>query len=143
MALNDKLITVNNPVEVDLYGQFCSESVGVRQISGTGGQLDFVLGAYNSRGGKSFICLTSTYGKNGKIASRIKPILTPGAIITTPRTTAHYVVTEYGKAMLKGKSTWERAEALINLAHPNFREELIKEAEKMKIWRRSNKHDNI
>jgi len=137
---NDNTIAINNAVEVDLFCQVSSESSGTRQISGTGGQFDFVFGAFHSRGGKSIICLTSTkQDKTGKVKSRIRPVLEPGSIVTVPRTIVHYVVTEYGKAMLKGKSTWERAEALIGIAHPSFREELIREAETMGIWRRSNR----
>ena len=135
----DDFISINACIEVDLFGQVCSESVGPRHISGTGGQLDFVEGAYKSKNGQSFICMTSTFeGKNG-LVSRIKPILTPGAIVTSPRTATHMVVTEFGIANMKGKSTWERAEALINIAHPKFRDELIKEAGEMKIWRKSSK----
>lgn len=140
IAKNDNVIAINNAVEVDLYGQVCSESSGVRQISGTGGQFDFIFGAYKSRGGKAYICLSSTVqGPNGELISRIKPTLTPGATVTVPRSVASYIVTEYGKAYVKGKSSYERAEALINIAHPDLREGLIKEAEKMKIWRNSNK----
>lgn len=135
----DDFISINACIEVDLFGQVCSESVGPRHISGTGGQLDFVEGAYKSKNGQSFICMTSTFdGKNG-LVSRIKPILTPGAIVTSPRTATHMVVTEFGIANMKGKSTWERAEALIDIAHPKFRDELIKEAGEMKIWRKSSK----
>jgi len=137
---NDNTIAINNAVEVDLFCQVSSESSGTRQISGTGGQFDFVFGAFHSKGGKSFICLSSTkQDKDGKVKSRIRPVLDPGSIVTVPRTIVHYVVTEYGKAQLKGKSTWERAEALINIAHPDFRDELIREAEKMGIWRRTNR----
>ncbi|AGL03901.1 acetyl-CoA hydrolase/transferase family protein [Desulfoscipio gibsoniae] len=140
IAKNDKVMSINNAVEVDLFGQVNAETSGIRQISGTGGQLDFVTGAFDSRGGKSFIALTSTYkDENGKKYSRIKPLLTTGSIVTDPRTSVEYMVTEYGKAILKAKSTWERAEALINIAHPDFRDELIKQAGEMKIWRRSNK----
>lgn len=135
----DDFVSINAAIELDLFGQVCSESVGTRHISGTGGQLDFVEGAYKSKGGQSFICLPSTIEIKGKVASRIKPILSPGAIVTVPRTATHMIVTEYGVAKLKGQNTWQRAEALINIAHPDFREELIKEAEAMKIWRRSNK----
>ncbi len=135
----DDFVSINACIEVDIFGQVASESVGHRHISGTGGQLDFVEGAYKSKNGQSFICMTSTFeGKNGTV-SRIKPILTPGAIVTSPRTATHMIVTEFGIANMKGRSTWERAEALINIAHPKFRDELIKEAEKMKIWRKSSK----
>lgn len=140
IAQNEKQIAINNAVEIDLFGQVCSESSGTRHISGTGGQLDWFEGAYLSKGGKAYVCLSSTYkDKNGNTKSRIRPILTPGAIVTTPRTIAFNIVTEYGIANMKGKSTWERAEAIINIAHPEYRDELIKEAEQMKIWRRSNK----
>lgn len=138
VAMIDNFISINNAVEVDLFGQISSESSGTRQISGTGGQLDFVMGAYLSKGGKSFICLSSAYGKKGELKSRIVPTLPSGSIVTASRTCAHWVVTEFGKVNLKGKSTWERAEAIISIAHPDFREDLIREAEKMKIWRHSN-----
>ena len=110
-----------------------------RHISGTGGQLDFVEGAYKSKNGQSFICLPSTIEIKGQLTSRIKATLSPGAIVTDPRTATHMLVTEYGIANMKGKSTWERAEALVNIAHPKFRDELIAEADKMNIWRRSNR----
>ena len=125
---------------MDLYGQVNAESAGTKHISGTGGQLDFVMGAYLSRGGKSFICMSSTVtGKDGSVKSRIVPTLTPGSIATDPRSCVQYLVTEYGMINLKGLSTWERSEAIISIAHPDFREELIQAAEKMQIWRRSNK----
>ncbi len=141
MAQNDKLITINNCVEVDLYGQVNAESSATRQISGTGGQLDFLTGGFMSRKGKSFICMASTYTdkKTMEIKSRIAPNIPLGGIITDPRSQAYYLVTEFGIANLAGRSTWERAELIIDVAHPKFREELIKSAEKMKIWRRSNK----
>lgn len=102
--------------------------------------MDYIYGAYKSKGGKGLICLSSTFvDHEGKVRSRINPTLTPGAIVTVPRSINYYVVTEYGIAMLKGKSTWERAEALINIAHPDFRDDLIKEADAHKIWVRSNK----
>ena len=136
----DNFISINNAVDIDLFGQVSSESSGTRQISGAGGQLDFVEGAYLSKGGKSFICLSSTFKKkDGTVASRIRPTLIPGSIVTDSRANTMYVVTEFGKVNLKGMSTWQRAEALISIAHPDFRDELIKEAEKMNIWRRSNK----
>ena len=132
-------MSINNAVEIDLFGQVNSETSGVRQISGTGGQVDFIDGAYNSKGGKSFICLTSTYrDKNGKNISRIKPFLSNGSIATTHRAAVQYVITEYGKAVLKAKTTWQRAEALIAIAHPDFRDELKKVAAKNGNWRRSN-----
>lgn len=136
----DNFISINNAVDLDLYGQINSESSGIRHISGTGGQLDFVIGAYYSKGGKSFVCCSSTFtAKDGTLHSRIVPNLNSGSIVTDPRTCVHYLVTEYGKVCLKGLSTWERAEAIISIAHPQFREELIREAEKMKIWRKSNR----
>lgn len=139
---NDKVVGINNAIEIDLYGQVASESSGIRHISGTGGQLDFIMGSYYSRGGKGLICLTSTFtGKDGSLQSRIKPVLTPGAVVTVPRSINFYVVTEYGIALMKGKSTWQRAEALVNIAHPELRDELTKEADQMKIWVRTNKID--
>ena len=137
---NPKVVAVNNAIEVDLFSQVASEASGPRQISGTGGQLDFIMGAYRSEGGKGLICINSTFKKkDGTIGSRIVPTLSPGTIVTCPRSVVHYVVTEFGYVQLKAKSTWERAEALIDIAHPDFREQLIKEAESMGIWRRSNK----
>lgn len=136
----DNFISINNAVDVDLFGQVNAESAGIKHISGAGGQLDFVLGAYLSHGGKSFICCSSSFmTKDGQLKSRIVPTLNPGSIVTDTRANTHYLVTEYGKVCLKGLSTWERTEKIIGIAHPDFREELIKEAEKMHIWRRSNK----
>ena len=140
IAQNDNFISVNNCLEVDLYGQVAAESSGIRQISGSGGQLDFVTGAFSSRGGKSFICFKSTYtDKNNQLCSRVLPTLPQGGIVTDPRSQVHYLVTEWGKVLLAGCSTWERTERIISIAHPNFRDDLIKQAEEMKIWRRSNK----
>lgn len=140
VAKLDNFISINNAINLDLYGQVNAESAGSKQISGTGGQLDFVIGAYNSKGGKSILALTSTFNdKNGVKQSRILPTLPLNSVVTDPRTTAHYVVTEYGAFNLKGKSLWQRAEGLIGIAHPDFRDELIKEAEKLNIWRKSNK----
>ena len=132
LAQLDNFISINNAIDMDLFGQVNAESAGLKHISGTGGQLDFVMGAYLSKGGKSFICLSSTVtGKDGTVKSRIVPTLTPGSICTDPRSCVHYIVTEYGMVNLKGLSTWERAEALISIAHPDFREQLIQDAEKM------------
>lgn len=136
----DNFMSINNAVDIDLFGQVNAESAGIRQISGAGGQLDFVLGAYLSNGGKSFICMSSTFTtKDGTVQSRIKPTLDNGSIVTDTRANVHYFVTEYGIVNLKGLSSWQKAEALISVAHPDFRDELIKEADKMHIWRRSNK----
>lgn len=136
---NDNMVGINNCVEIDLFGQVCSESSGYRQISGTGGQMCFSIGAFRSKGGKSYMCMSSTYNKGEQVKSRIKSTLTPGSIVTTPRTMVSYIVTEYGMADMKGMSTWQRAEAIISLADPQFREDLIKSAQEMGIWRRSNK----
>lgn len=136
----DNFMSINNAVDVDLFGQINAESAGPKHISGAGGQLDFVLGAYLSKGGKSFICCSSTYTtKDGTMKSRILPTLNPGSIVTDTRANVHYLVTEYGKVNLKGLTTWQKCEAIISVAHPDFRDELIAEAEKMHIWRRTNK----
>jgi butyryl-CoA:acetate CoA-transferase len=141
IASLDNFISINTAIDIDLYGQVSAESSGFRQISGTGGQLDFVMGSYLSRGGKSIICLPSTFynKKTGKVESRIKPFHSVGTIATDPRTCPMYIVTEYGIVNLKGKSVWERAEALISIAHPDFRDELIKAAEEQHLWRYTNR----
>ena len=140
IASIDNFMSINNAVDIDLYGQVSSETSGIRHISGAGGQQDFVLGAYLSNGGKSFICLSSTFKKkDGTLASRIRPTLAEGSIVTDTRVNTMYVVTEYGCVNLKGLSSWERAEALISIAHPDFREELVQAAQKQKIWYHSNK----
>lgn len=137
---NDNVVSINNCVEVDLYGQISSETAGIKQISGTGGQLDFVTGANMSRNGISLITFSSTFfDKSGQLKSRVIPTLPEGEVVTVPRSQAQFMVTEWGKVNLAGRSTWERAELLISIAHPNFREELIKEAEVLGIWRKSNK----
>ncbi|WP_312636454.1 butyryl-CoA:acetate CoA-transferase [Oscillibacter sp.] len=134
-------VSINGAVDIDLYGQVSSESSGTTHISGAGGQMDFVMGAYLSKGGKSFICCSSSVKdkKTGELSSRIRSTLLNGSVVTATRTNLHYLVTEYGKVNVKGMATWQRSEAIISIAHPQFREELIAEAEKMHIWRRSNK----
>lgn len=132
----DNFVSINNAVDIDLFGQVNAESAGSRHISGAGGQLDFVLGAYLSKGGKTFICLSSTYKtKDGTLKSRIRPTLADGSIVTDTRSNVQYVVTEYGKVNLKGLSGFERAKALISIAHPDFREELIEAAKKLHLWK--------
>lgn len=139
IALQENMVAINNCISIDLYGQTGAESAGFRHISGTGGQLDYLTGAAMSKGGKAFACMTSTFtDKQGKVHSRIVPYFT-GDIVTIPRSQDHFVVTEYGAVNLAGRSTWERAEMLISIAHPDFREELIHAAEKQKIWRKYNK----
>src|SRR5262249_861478 len=125
---NERVVSINNTTQIDLQGQAASESAGHRHLTGTGGQLQFVRGAYASRGGKSFMCLASTYEKGGARQRRIVSMLTPGNVVTTPRTDVMHVVTEYGLVNLKGKSVAERARALIGIAHPDFRESLEREA---------------
>ena len=140
IAKLDNFISINNAVDFDLFGQINAESAGTKHISGAGGQLDFVMGAYMSHGGKSIVCCSSTFTrKDGTVESRIQPTLAPGSIVTDTRANTHYLVTEYGKICLKGLSTWERTEKIISIAHPDFRDWLIEEADKMHIWRRSNK----
>lgn len=140
IALNDRVMSINNALSVDLFGQVCSESSGFRHISGTGGQLEFTQGSWYSKEGKGFLCLSSTYtDKSGQLKSRIVPSLPLGSIVTTPRTCVDYIVTEHGKARLKSRSAWERTELLIGLAHPDYRDDLLKEAEANQIWRRTNK----
>lgn len=122
IAQNDRMISINSCLSVDLAGQVSSESIGLQQISGTGGQVDYVRGSNWSKGGKSIMAMPST-AKNGT-TSRIVATLTEGTAVTTSRNDVDYVVTEYGVARLRGKSLRERAKALIKIAHPDFREEL-------------------
>ncbi len=125
IARNDNVVSINSSLQVDLTGQAASESIGYKQFSGTGGQADFVRGAAWSKGGRSIIAFHSTAAK-GKL-SRIVPRLDEGATVTTTRTDIHYIVTEYGIADMRGKSVHQRAEALINIAHPDFRSDLKEE----------------
>lgn len=126
IAKNIKMVAINSAIEVDLTGQVCADSIGSKFYSGIGGQVDFIRGAARSEGGKPIIALPSST-KNGTI-SRIVTNLKPGAGVVTSRGDVHYVITEYGVAELHGKSIQERAKALINIAHPNFRDELMKYA---------------
>ena len=128
---NDNMISINAALEVDLWGQVCEESIGTKHVSGSGGQVDYVRGACQSKGGKSFIAFPST-AKGGTI-SKIAPILTPGAIVTTSKNDVDYIVTEFGVAHLRGESLASRAKQLIAIAHPNFRDELTFEARKRGI----------
>lgn len=128
IAKNDKMVAINSCIEVDLQGQVASETMGLKQFSGTGGQVDYVRGAAMSEGGKSIMAMPSTAAK-GKV-SRIVPFLSEGAAVTTSRNDVDYVVTEYGVAKLKGKTLRQRAENLIKIAHPDFRESLQQEFNK-------------
>ena len=125
---NDRLMAINNTTQMDLQGQAASESNGHRHISGSGGQLQFIRGAYASKGGKSFVCMSSTYERDGVRRSRVVLNLTPGNIVTAPRSDMMFVVTEFGLVNLKGRSVPERAKAMISLAHPDFRDDLERDA---------------
>ncbi len=131
---NDRMVAINSALEVDLTGQVCADSLGTYFYSGIGGQVDFLRGAAGSRGGKPIIALPAT-AKGGKV-SRIVPVLTTGAGVVTSRGLTHYVVTEYGVASLHGKTVRERAEALIQIAHPDFREELYSYCERTRWLQR-------
>ncbi len=140
IAQNDKVVSLCSCLEVDILGQVSSESIGFRHISGTGGQLDFHFASFRSKGGKGFLCMPSTSRrKDGTVESKIVPCFKPGTVVTVPSAVTNYVVTEYGIVNLKGKSTWERAEALISIAHPDFRDELIRVAQENRIWLPRNK----
>jgi len=134
IARNDNMVAINSALQLDLTGQVCSDSIGTRFYSGIGGQVDFLLGAGRSKGGKSIIAVPST-AKDGAV-SRIVPMLSPGAGVVTSRGLIRYVVTEYGVAHLHGKTIRERAQALIDIAHPKFREELYKFCEETKWLQR-------
>jgi itaconate CoA-transferase len=129
IAAHDRMISINSTIEVDLLGQCNSEFLGGFEFSGTGGQLDFVRGAFNSQEGKSIIAFYAT-AHNGEV-SRVVPRFAPGTVTTTPRMDTHYLVTEYGAVNLMGKSTCERALEIVKLAHPKFRDDLLAEARKM------------
>ncbi|HNX24699.1 MAG TPA: acetyl-CoA hydrolase/transferase C-terminal domain-containing protein [Spirochaetota bacterium] len=134
IGLNDNVISINSTLEVDLAGQCASESIGGNMYSGAGGQIDFIEGAWRSKGGKAILALYSTYEKKdtGELKSRIVPLLTSGAFVTTGRNDVQYIVTEYGVAQLKGLNMRNRVEALISVSHPDFRDWLRSEAKKLK-----------
>jgi 4-hydroxybutyrate CoA-transferase len=134
IARNDNMVAINSALQIDLTGQVCADSIGTRFYSGIGGQVDFLWGAADSKGGKPIIALSST-AKGGTV-SRIAPMLSPGAGVVTSRGLIRYLVTEYGVAYLHGKSIRERAKALIEIAHPKFREELYEYCEKTKWLQR-------
>jgi acyl-CoA hydrolase len=140
----DNFVSINNAIQVDLLSQVNAESNMANgipsQVSGNGGMTDFITGAYKSANGKSFICLASTYAeRDGTVVSRITPTLEAGTIVTIPRQMVDFVATEYGVERLTASPTWMRTEKLINLAHPDFRDDLIKEAERLRLWRFSNR----
>lgn len=132
IAQNDNMVSVNTAIEIDLTGQVSSESIGPRQFTGTGGATDFAYGAFHSKGGRGIIALPST-AKNGTV-SKICPMLTPGAIVTISRNLTDYIVTEYGIARMRNRTVRQRVENLIAVAHPDFRTELRKQADKMMLW---------
>ena len=120
---NDRMISINSCLEIDLYGQVASEAIGLEQFSGTGGQVDYLRGAKRSRGGRSILAFTST-AKGGTV-SRIVPVLPPGATVTSGRNEVDYIATEYGAVRLRGLTLRERALALVSIAHPDFRPGLM------------------
>jgi len=133
IAQNDNMIAINSAIEVDLTGQVCADSIGPRLYSGVGGQVDFIYGASRSKGGKPIIALPSTLvTRDGSKLSKITALLKPGAGVTTTRNHVHYVVTEHGVADLYGKTIAQRAEALIAIAAPEFRDELTQQAKELK-----------
>ncbi len=134
IAQNDKMVAVNSALQIDITGQVCADSIGTYFYSGIGGQVDFIRGASHSKGGKPIIAIPAT-AKNGTI-SRIAPMLDPGAGVVTSRGAVHYVVTEFGVAYLHGRTIRQRAEALIQIAHPKFREELFAYCEKTRWLQR-------
>jgi acetyl-CoA hydrolase len=129
IAQNEKMVAINSAVQIDLTGQVCADSIGPRFYSGVGGQIDFIRGAARSKGGLPIIACQST-AQGGK-TSRIVPMLYEGSGVVTTRNDVHYVVTEYGVASLYGKSVRQRAQELIAIAHPQFRDELAHEAKKL------------
>lgn len=129
ISRNDNMVAINSALQIDITGQVCSDSVGQKFYSGCGGQVDFIRGSARSKGGKPIIAIPST--AKDETISRIVPMLTPGAGVVTTRADVHYVVTEFGVAYLHGKTIRQRAQALINIAHPKFRDELRDYCERM------------
>ncbi|MCR5576478.1 MAG: hypothetical protein K6F56_05665 [Oscillospiraceae bacterium] len=132
ISRNDNLVSINTAIQVDLTGQVCSESIGTRPYSGTGGAFDFAYGARRSKGGRGIIAISSTT-KDGSI-SKIRPVLDPGAVVTITRNVSDYIVTEYGIARMRDRTVKQRVDALIAVAHPDFRAELRREAERYGLW---------
>ena len=142
MRQHDNFVSVNACLEVDLGGQINAESIGWNTISGTGGNIDFVMAAQLSKNGKAILCCPSTYmDKEGNHRSRIVATMTPGSIVTTPRSCVQYIATENGIVNLRGKNLWKRAELLVSIAHPDFQDDLVKQAEKIGLWRKGSKSD--
>ena len=129
VAGHESFVSINSGFMIDLSGQVCSESIGTRQYSGVGGQLEFVQGAFHSPGGRTILCFKSTYEKDGKLFSNIADHLLPGAIVSTPRHYVQWVVTEFGRVNLFALTDEERPWALVKIAHPDFRDELSKAAQ--------------
>jgi acyl-CoA hydrolase len=137
---NDHFVSINAFLDIDFSGQVNAESIGPRSLSGTGGQLDFVIGSQQAKNGKAILCASSTFTKkDGTRISRIVPMLTQGAAVTTPRSCVQYVCTEHGIVNLRGRNLWERSELLISIAHPDFRDDLIKQAQALGVWRKRNR----
>ena len=132
IAQNDNFVSINTAMQVDLTGQICSESIGTRQYSGSGGAFDFAYGAYRSQGGRGIIAISSTT-RDGSI-SKIQPVLDPGAVVTIPRNVSDYIVTEYGIARMRDRTVRERVDALVAISHPDFRAELRRQAERYGLW---------
>ena len=132
IARHDNMISINSGLMADFAGQVCSEAIGLKQYSGVGGQLSFVQGAYQAKNGKGILCIKSTAEVNGQKISNILPTLPLGSLISTPRHYTQYIVTEYGVADLYGVSDEDRPPRLIAIAHPDFRETLTVQYEKMK-----------
>ena len=133
IAQNERMVAINSAIEVDLTGQVCADSIGPKLYSGVGGQLDFIYGASRSKGGVPIIALPSTsLLRDGTLVSKIVPMLKHGAGVVTSRNHVHYVVTEYGAADLYSKSVHQRTQALIDIAHPQFRAEMTEKAKELK-----------